>query len=80
MTLEEAIELTRQGIIAKYGVEEAALLGNTYVEAAFYTRFFDYEVPRWQIGFQIKGVGNFYVEIVDRTREIMIWGPGDSVG
>ena len=80
MTLEEATELTRQGIIAKYGVEEEALVGNTYVEAAFYTRFFDYEAPHWQIGFQIKGVGNFYVEIVDRTKEITIWGPGESVG
>ena len=79
MTFEEAIELARKGIIAKYGVEEAALLGNFGAEASFYTLFLGYEVPRWEICYKVKGC-DYYVSIVDQTGEMNIFKTGDSVG
>jgi len=79
MTLEEAIDLARQGIIAKYGVEEASLLGNFGMEASFYTLFLGYEVPRWEICYKVKGC-DYYVSIVDQTGEMNIFKTGDSVG
>ena len=79
MTIEEAIDLTRQGIIAKYGMEEAALLWSFEVEASFYTLFLGYEVPRWEICYKVKGC-DYYVSIVDQTGEMNIFKTGDSVG
>jgi hypothetical protein len=79
MTFEEAIGLARKGIIAKYGVEEAALLGNLGAEASFYTLFLGYEVPRWEICYKVKGC-DYYVSIVDQTGEMNIFKTGDSVG
>lgn len=86
MTLEEAVELARQGILAKYAVKAEVLLGKFKVEASYFTHFMDYEVPLWMIDFRVKDyddmmdLGHYLVYIFDQTREMELYNAADSVG
>ena len=96
MTLEEAVNLARQGIIAKYAVKEAVLLGKFKAEVEFFIHFYnefnfegaviDQDHPMWRMTFRVKDyddmeeLGHYTVMIYDRTREMVLYSAADSQG
>ena len=94
MTLEEAVELARQGIIAKYDIKEGVLHEKFKVIIDFYiyfeNHFIDHLIspdnPLWSIIFQVidyndmDDLENYYVYINDKTGEMEIRSSTDAQG